>query len=74
MPIVNNDRTAVVDSLGNPTYLPVNCATQATMDANFARAQNYWLSYQNVKQACYNVLTQNIDSAFKVSDNPNLIG
>ena len=71
-PIVNGNGTAVVDPLGNPTYLPVNRVTQATINANFARARNYWLFYQNVKQACYNVLDQNTDGAFKVSDDPNL--
>ncbi len=73
-PIVNDNGTAVVDSIGNPTYLPLDCATQATINTNFARARNYWLSYQNVKQACYNVLHQNIDYAFKVSDDTNLTG
>ncbi len=36
MPIVNDDGTAVVDSLGNPTYLPVNHVTQARINALLA--------------------------------------
>ena len=73
-PIVNANRDAVMDAQGNPTFHPIDCAMQATIEANFARSQNYWLLYQNVKQACYNVLNESIDDTFKFSNNPNLTG
>jgi hypothetical protein len=44
------------------------------IDTNFLREQNYWLSYRNIKQACYNVLDETIDNAFKFSPDPNLTG
>jgi hypothetical protein len=44
------------------------------INARFVRARNYWLSYQNIKQACFNMLNDNIDDAFKVSNNPTLQG
>ncbi len=55
--------------------LPVlDPATQTTIDASFVWACNYWLSYQNIKQARYNMLDNNINNAFKFSPNPNLTG
>ncbi len=67
----------VLDTTGNPTFVPVHPldrATQATIDATFLRACNYWLSYQNIKRACFNMLDDNIDDAFKVSNRPTLRG
>lgn len=76
-PVVNEQGDAVLDVAGNPTYVPVppiDRATQATIDAQFIRARNYWLSYQNIKRACFNMLDDNIDEAFKVSNSPTLRG
>ena len=49
-------------------------ATIAMINASFNRACNYWRSYENIKRACYNMLDDHIDDAFKVSDNPALTG
>jgi len=48
-----------LDENGNPRYVAIpalDCATQASIDANFVRERIYWLSYKNIKRACYNVL------------------
>jgi len=65
------------DASGNPKYVPVPAldrATQASIDANILRERNYWLSYKIIKRACYNVLDETIDDAFKFSPDPNLMG
>jgi hypothetical protein len=50
-------------------------AEQATINACFSRARNYWTGYgMNIRRAAYNVLDDKIDDAFKVSDDPNLVG
>ncbi len=78
VPILNSSGNPPVnDVTGNPTYVPVpalDCATQASIDANFVRERNYWLSYKNIKRACYNVLNETINDAFKFSPDPNLTG
>jgi len=66
-----------LDANGNMQYPPLpvlSRATLATIDASYNRAKNYWRTYQNIKRACYNMLDDNIDDAFKVSDDPNLTG
>jgi hypothetical protein len=76
-PIVNADRSLVVDAIENPTFQAnsmIDCPTQATIDAQFVRARNYWLLYQNIKQVCYNMLDGNIDDVFKFSPDLNLTG
>ncbi len=35
---------------------------------------NYYESYLNIQRAIFNILDDNIDDAFKVSDNPMLVG
>jgi hypothetical protein len=70
-PIVDGLDNPVLNVEGNPTYVPLpalDCAMQATIDG----ACNYWLSYQNIKQACYNRLNDGINNAFKFSPNSNL--
>ena len=77
VPILDSSGNPVNDATGNPTYVPVpalDCATQASIDANFVRERNYWLSYKNIKRACYNILNKTIDDAFKFSPDTNLIG
>jgi len=66
-----------LDATGNPTYVPVpalDCATQATIDADFVLCRNYCLSYLNIKRACYNVLDKTINDAFKFFPDPTLTG
>jgi hypothetical protein len=77
VPILNSSGNPVNDVTGNPTYVPVPAldrATQASINTYFVREQNYWLSYKNIKRACYNVLDETIDDAFKFSPDPNLTG
>jgi hypothetical protein len=77
IPVVDTSGNPVNDVTGNPTYVPIpalNRATQASIDANFVHGRNYWLSYKNIKRACYNVLNKTIEDAFKFSPDPNLTG
>ena len=76
-PILDDFGDPVLDANGLPTYVPVPAldrATQASIDARFVRERNYWLSYKNIKRACYNVLDETIDDAFKFSPDPTLTG
>jgi hypothetical protein len=75
--LLNIDGNPVLDANGNPTFVPqptIGCPKQAMIDAQFNRARNYYLSYINIRCACYNVLDYKIDDAFKVSDNTALVG
>jgi hypothetical protein len=77
VPVVNAQGAHVLDAAGNPMYVPqppLDRAAQATINARFIRVCNYWLLYQNIKQACFNMLDDNIDDAFKVSNSPKLRG
>ena len=47
---------------------------QATIDAQFKRTKNYYDSYLNICRAVFNILDDNIDDAFKVSNDPALVG
>jgi hypothetical protein len=52
VPIVNVQGAPVLNAAGNPTYVPqppFDHAVQATIDARFVQARNYWLLYQNIK-------------------------
>jgi len=76
-PILDANGVPELDANGNPRYVAVPAldrATQASIDANFVLEQNYWLSYKKIKRACYNVLNETIDDAFKFSPDPNLTG
>jgi hypothetical protein len=75
--IVDNQGAPVFVAAGQPTYIvqpTIRCAEQATINVRFSWAKNYWLSYINIRRAVYNVLNDNIDNAFKVSNDPNLVG
>ena len=77
VPILNEAGNPVNDATGNPTYIPIPAldrATQATIDDRFLREHNYWLLYQNIKKACYNMLDDSIDDPFKFSPHPDLMG
>ncbi len=53
-PILDVNGDLELDATDNPTYVPVpalDCATQATIDADFVLCRNYWLSYLNIKRA-----------------------
>ena len=66
-----------LDAAGNLQYPPLpvlSRATLATIDARYARARNYWRTYLNIKRACYNMLDDTVDDAFKVSNDPALTG
>ncbi len=63
----------------NPTYqdppdIPRPRAVQASIDAQFKCAKNYYDSYLNIRRAVFNILDDNIDDAFKVSNDPALVG
>jgi hypothetical protein len=74
--IVDNQGAPVLDAAGQPTYVvqpTIGCAEQATINACFSWARNYWLLYMNIRRAVYNILDDNINNAFKLSDDPNLV-
>jgi hypothetical protein len=45
-----------------------------TLDQMWENARNYYLSYININRACFQMLDENINDHFKVSNDPNLIG
>jgi hypothetical protein len=74
--ITDNAGAPVLDAEGQPMFnVPptIDRATQATINSRFSRAHNYWLSYLNIQRAVYNLLDDNIDHAFKVSNNLALV-
>jgi len=77
VPILNLSGNPELDASGNPKYVPIPAldrTTQASIGNNFVRERNYWLLYKNIKRACYNILNETIDAAFKFSPDPNLTG
>jgi hypothetical protein len=75
--IVDAQGDPVLDAAGFPTFQPqptIARAAQATIDAQFKRAKNYYESYLNIHRAVFNILDDNIDDAFKVSNDPALVG
>ena len=77
VPIVDAQGDPVLDAVGLPTYHVqpiIERAAQAMIDAQFKRAKNYCESYLNIRRAVFNILDDNIDDAFKVSDDPMLVG
>ncbi len=77
VPTVDAAGDPVLNAAGMPMYQPqstITRAEQATIDARFKRAKFYWESYTNIQRAVYNCLDDNINDAFKVSNNPALVG
>ena len=77
VPIVDAQGDPVLDAVGLPTYHVqpiIEHAAQATINAQFKQAKNYYESYLNIRRAVFNILDDNIDDAFKVSDDPMLFG
>ena len=77
VPIIDVQGDPVLDAVRLPTYHVqpiIERAAQATINAQFKRAMNYYESYLNIQWAIFNILDDNINDAFKVSDNPMLVG
>jgi hypothetical protein len=75
--IVDTQGVPVLDAAGFPTYQvqpTIARAAQATIDAQFKRAKNYYEFYMNICRAVFNCLDDNIEDAFKVSNDPMLVG
>jgi hypothetical protein len=75
--IIDAQGAPVLDVAGLRTYYAqptIERAAQATIDAQFKRAKNYYDSYLNIRRAVFNILDDNIDDAFKVSNDPALVG
>ena len=75
--IVDAQGDPVLDAAGNPPYQDppdIPQAAQSSIDAQFKQAKNYHELYLNIRQAVFNVLDGNIDDAFKVSNDPMLVG
>jgi hypothetical protein len=53
---------------------PLTRTEQATVDTAFAQQKHYFQSMQNIEHACFTVLDASIDDAFKVSNNPAIVG
>ena len=67
----------VLNVAGNPTYQDppdIPRAVQASIDAQFKWAKNYYNLYSNIHRAVFNILDENIDDALKVSNDPMLVG
>jgi hypothetical protein len=47
---------------------------QASVNTAFAHQKHYFHSMQNIKGACFTALNASINNAFKVSNNPTIIG
>jgi hypothetical protein len=53
---------------------PLTRTEQASVDAAFVCECHYFLTYQNIKRACFNALDGSINNAFKVSNDPAFHG
>jgi hypothetical protein len=75
--IVDAQGSPVLDATGLRTYHAqptIKRAAQATIDAQFKCAKNCYDSYLNIRRAVFNILDDNINDAFKVSNDPALVG
>jgi hypothetical protein len=66
----------VVDANGNPIIdtSPLTRSEIATIDAEFLRRKNYYRSMINVERACFDAVDACINDAFKVSNDPTIVG
>ena len=76
--IIDAQGDPVLNVAGNPTYqdppdIP-RAAQSSCIDVQFKRVKNYYESYLNIRRAVFNILDDNIDDAFKVSNDPMLVG
>jgi hypothetical protein len=53
---------------------PLTCTEQATVNAAFICQHHYNQSMQNIEGTCFTTLDSSIDDAFKISNNPAIIG
>jgi hypothetical protein len=53
---------------------PLTRTEQATVDAAFIRQCHYYQSMQNIECACFTALDSSIDDAFKISNDPAIVG
>jgi hypothetical protein len=53
---------------------PLTRMEQATVNTAFAQQKYYFQSMQNIERACFTALDASIDDAFKVSNNPAIVG
>jgi hypothetical protein len=75
--IIDAQGAPVLDAAGLRTYHAqptIEHAAHATIDAQFKCAKNCYDSYLNIRRAVFNILDDNIDDAFKVSNDPALVG
>jgi hypothetical protein len=75
--IVDAQGAPVLDAAGLRTYHAqptIKRAAQATIDAQLKRAKNYYDSYLNIRRTVFSILDDNINNAFKVSNDPALVG
>jgi len=74
--IVDVQGDPVLDVEGNPTYQDppdIPQTVQSSFNAQFKQVNNYYDSYLNIRRAVFNILDDNIDDAFKVSNDPILV-
>jgi hypothetical protein len=71
--IVDAQGDPVLDAAGNPMYQDPPDIPRAA-HAQFKRAKTYYELYLNIRQAVFNILDDNIDDVFKVSNDPMLVG
>jgi hypothetical protein len=75
--IVDIIGASLLDTIEQRTYVVptlISCTKQATIDTYFNCATNSWLLYMNIQHVCYNILDNNINNAFKVTNNLALVG
>ena len=77
MEIIDAQGDLVLDLAGNRTYQDppdIPQAAQSSIYVQFKQAKSYYDLYLNIRQAVFNILGDNIDDAFKVSNNQMLVG
>jgi hypothetical protein len=57
-----------------PDAAPISRTEQATIDTTFTSRKNYYMSMVNIKRACFTAVNACINNAFKVSNDPTILG